>query len=167
MAQMIADAVSQAGANFVDAIQLFLPRIVTTFSIILAGWMIAVVLRTLVRWMLGWLRFNTVCDRAGHRAAAQGRGPAGRRTCSPATVVFWLVWIGFLLSGVDVLGFTVLAGTRRRRSSCSSRGCWWRWASSGGPAGRQLPLEGDAAGGGQRPRLLAPRARGRGAVRSS
>jgi hypothetical protein len=25
-------------------------------------------------------------------------------------IVFWLVWIGFLLSGVDVLGFTVLQG---------------------------------------------------------
>lgn len=26
------------------------------------------------------------------------------------SMVFWIVWVGFLLSGVDVLGFTVLQG---------------------------------------------------------
>lgn len=109
MAQMIADAVSQAGANFVDAIRTFLPRIVTTISIILAGWVIAAVLRLLVRRALGWVRFNAMVERAGI-------GPLLRAADLPpadtlaATVVFWLVWIGFLLSGVDVLGFTVLQG---------------------------------------------------------
>jgi len=109
MAQMIADAVSQAGTNFVDAIRTFLPRILTTFSIILAGWIIAVALRTLVRWMLGWLRFNTVCDRLGITPLLRAADLPAPDVLA-AAVVFWLVWIGFLLSGVDVLGFTVLQG---------------------------------------------------------
>jgi hypothetical protein len=109
MAQMIANAVSQAGANFVDAIQLFLPRIVTTISIVLAGWLIATVLRLVVRWALGWLRFNAACERAGI-APLLKTADLPPADALASRVVFWLVWIGFLLSGVDVLGFTVLEG---------------------------------------------------------
>lgn len=109
MAQMIASAVRQAGANFVDAIQLFLPRVLTTISIVLAGWIIAAVLRAILRWLLQKVRFNAFCDRAGIT-------PMLRTTDLPApdvllsTIVFWLVWLGFLLSGVDVLGFAALEG---------------------------------------------------------
>lgn len=109
MAQMIANAVSQAGANFVDAIQLFLPRVVTTISIVLAGWLIAAVLRLVVRWALGWLRFNAACERAGI-APLLKTADLPPADVLASKVVFWLVWIGFLLSGVDVLGFTVLEG---------------------------------------------------------
>lgn len=109
MAQMIADAVRQAGTNFVDALRVFLPRVATTISIILVGWVIAALLRAVVRRTLGWLRFNAACERAG-------LGPLLKAADLPAptvlagTIVFWLVWVGFLLSAVDVLGFTVLEG---------------------------------------------------------
>lgn len=109
MAQMIANAVSQAGSNFVDAIQLFLPRVLTTVSIVLAGWIIAAVLRAVLRWLLGKLRFNAFCDRAGITPMLKTTDlPAPEALVS--TIAFWLVWIGFLLSGVDVLGFTALEG---------------------------------------------------------
>ena len=109
MAQMIASAVQQAGANFVETIQLFLPRVLTTISIVLVGWLIAAVLRAVVRRALGWLRVNAGAERIG-------LAPMLRAADLPPTdaltsrIVFWLVWIGFLLSGVDVLGFTVLQG---------------------------------------------------------
>lgn len=109
MAQMIATAVRQAGTNFVDAIQLFLPRVLTTIAIVLVGWLIAAVLRAVFRWLLTQIRFNVYCERAGIT-------PMLKTTDLPApdvlvsTVVFWLVWIGFMLSGVDVLGFTALEG---------------------------------------------------------
>ena len=109
MAQMIANAVSQAGANFVDAITLFLPRVVTTISIVLAGWLIAVVLRTIVRVTLGWLRFNAASERAGVAQLLRNADlPAADVVVS--RLVFWVVWVGFLLSGVDVLGFSALEG---------------------------------------------------------
>jgi hypothetical protein len=109
MAQMIADALSQAGTNFVDAIRLFLPRVLTTISIVVAGWLIAAVLRLILRHVLGWLRFNALCDRGGLTPLLKAADlpPADALV---ASIVFWIVWIGFLLSGVDVLGFTVLEG---------------------------------------------------------
>jgi len=109
MAQMIASAVSQAGTNFVETIQLYLPRVLTTIAIVLVGWLIAAVLRTVVRWVLGWLRVNAGAERIGLAHVLRG---ADLPTADILTsrIVFWLVWIGFLLSGVDVLGFTVLEG---------------------------------------------------------
>jgi hypothetical protein len=109
MAQMITSAVSQAAANFVEAIRLFLPRVVTTLSIVLAGWLIAAALRLVVRWILGWLRFNAACERAG-LAQMLKAADLPQADVLVSRMVFWIVWIGFLLSGVDVLGFTVLEG---------------------------------------------------------
>ena len=48
MAQMIANALSQAGTNFVDSLALLLPRIVTTLAIIVVGWLIAMLLSSCV-----------------------------------------------------------------------------------------------------------------------
>lgn len=109
MFQMIADAVRQAGTNFVEAIQVFLPRVATTVAIVLAGWIIATILRTLVRRILGGLGFNAMCERAGIAAMLKTADLPAPNVLT-ASIVFWIVWIAFLLSGVDVLGFAVLEG---------------------------------------------------------
>jgi len=113
MAQMIADAVSQAGTNFVETVALFLPRMVTTISIIAVGWLIAILLRTVLRFMLGWLRFNAAAERLGV-ASLLKNAELPPADATAAAIVFWLVWIGFLLSGIDVLGFTALQGLLSR-----------------------------------------------------
>jgi len=107
MAEMIADALKQAGTNFVDTIAQFLPRVLTTISIVLAGWVIAMVLRVVVRAVLRWLRVNAMGDRAGIGSVVKAASLPDLETLL-ASLVFWLVWIGFLLSGVDVLGFDML-----------------------------------------------------------
>ena len=109
MAQMIANAIRQAGTNFVDSLAVFLPRMVTTLAIIIVGWLIAMLLKTLVRGLLGWLRINVASERFGV-------APLLRTADLPpadaliGAIVFWLVWIGFLISGIDVLGFESLQG---------------------------------------------------------
>jgi hypothetical protein len=109
MAEMIANAVRQAGTNFVDTLAVFLPRIVMTLAIILVGWLIAMLMRTIIRALLGWVRINVASERFGV-------APLLRTADLPpadaliAAIVFWLVWVGFLLSGIDVLGFTSLEG---------------------------------------------------------
>lgn len=109
MGQMISDAISQAGANFVDALARLLPRLVTTVAIVAVGWLIAILLRGLVRVVLRWLRFNAAAERLGIAGSLKAGGfPAA--DVLVATIVFWLVWIGFLLSGIDVLGFASLQG---------------------------------------------------------
>jgi len=109
MLQTIANAIRQAGVNFVDSIVLFLPRVVTTIAIVAAGWLIAMILRTLVRWTLGRLRLNVASERMGVAAVLRtvDLPPADALVGS---IVFWLVFLGFLLSGVDVLGFAALQG---------------------------------------------------------
>jgi len=109
MAEMIANAVRLAGTNFVEAIAAFLPRMVTTISIVLVGWLIAILLRTLVRWILSSLRFNAWAERLGVATVLRTADLPAADALAGA-IVFWLVWIGFLLSGVDVLGFTALEG---------------------------------------------------------
>jgi hypothetical protein len=109
MAQMIANAVRQAGTNFVESLALFLPRVMTTLAIIVVGWLIAMLLRTIVRGLAGWLRINVAAERFGV-------APLLRTADLPpadallGAIVFWLVWLGFLLSGIDVLGFTSIQG---------------------------------------------------------
>ena len=109
MAQRVLEAIEQAGTNFVESVTQLLPRAVVTLSIIVVGWFIAIMLKWLTRWVLGRVGFNTVCERFELAALLKAAGlPSAEALTSAA--VFWIVWIGFLLSGVDVLGFAVLQG---------------------------------------------------------
>jgi hypothetical protein len=109
MFQMIGDAINQAGANFVEALTRLLPRLVITTVIVLLGLLIAILLRGAVRAVLGWLRFNAAADRLGISAPLKTAGLPSAEALV-ASIVFWLVWIGFLVSGIDVLGFSSLQG---------------------------------------------------------
>jgi Conserved TM helix len=109
MAQMIADTVGQAWANFLQNVALYLPRVLATLSIVIVGWLIAALLRVLTRWLLRWTRFDALTERMGLAAVLKAADlpPA---SALAGTVVFWLVLLGFLLSGIDVLGLTALQG---------------------------------------------------------
>jgi hypothetical protein len=109
MAQMIADTVGQAWANFLQSVALYLPRVLATMSIVIVGWLIAALLRVLARRLLRWARFDALAERLGLAAVLKGADlpPA---SVLAGTVVFWLVFVGFLLSGIDVLGLTALQG---------------------------------------------------------
>jgi hypothetical protein len=109
MAQMIGDAINQASANFVDAVSRLLPRLVITVTVVVLGWLIAMLLRGLVRMVLGWLRFGQAAERIGIAAPLKTAGLPAADVLA-GSIVFWLVWIGFLLSGIDVLGFKSLQG---------------------------------------------------------
>src|ERR1700752_3580441 len=109
MAQMIANAIRKAGNNFVESLALFLPRMVTTLAIIVVGWLIAMLLRTIVRSVAGWLRINVAAERFGVAPLLKTADlpPADALL---GAIVFWLGWLGVLLSGIDGLGFTSLQG---------------------------------------------------------
>jgi hypothetical protein len=109
MAQMIADTVAQAWLNFLHSVELYLPRVLATLSIIIVGWMIAALLRIVTRWLLRGIRFDALSERMGVASVLKGADlpPA---SVLAGSIVFWLVLIGFLLSGIDVLGLTALQG---------------------------------------------------------
>ena len=109
MTQMIGDAINQAGANFVETLTRLLPRLVTTVTIVAVGFLIALLLRSAVRVVIRWLRLRAAADRTGISASLKAAGLPPADTLV-ASIVFWLVWVGFLLSGIDVLGFSGLKG---------------------------------------------------------
>jgi hypothetical protein len=109
MAQMVFEAIEQAGRNFIQSLADLLPRAVITLSIVVVGWFIAIVVKWLTRWGLSRLRFNELCERLGVAALLKTADlPPAEALAS--RIVFWIVWVGFLLSGVDVLGFAALQG---------------------------------------------------------
>lgn len=104
MAKMILDALSEAWGNFLNGLAGFLPRLVVTLSIVVAGWIMAAVLSFLTRRLLLWLRFNRLAERGG-AAELLRKAELPPAEALLGSLVFWLVLIGFLLSGLGTLGF--------------------------------------------------------------
>ncbi|MGE0816210.1 MAG: hypothetical protein AB7O28_16405 [Vicinamibacterales bacterium] len=109
MGDMVLQALQEAGTNFLRAAASFVPRAIITLSILLVGWLIASVLRRLTRGALSRLGFARLCQQHGVTEMLR------KADLPPAenlvgTIVFWVVLVGFLLSGVDVLGFAALRG---------------------------------------------------------
>jgi hypothetical protein len=85
----------------------YLPRAVVMLVIALAGWLIAYLLKVLVRSILGWTRFSKLSE---HTGASQLLNQAALPSSSEllSRIVFWVAWVGFVLIGVSVLGIVGL-----------------------------------------------------------
>lgn len=109
MIEMVFQALEQAGRNFLESAAELLPRLVLTLSIVLVGWLIAGVMRWATRSLLARLGFGRLCARQGVTEMLRAADlPEPERLAG--TIVFWVVWIGFLLSAVDVLGLSAVRG---------------------------------------------------------
>jgi hypothetical protein len=104
MVEMIANALRAAWDSFAADFETFLPRMLATMAIVLAGWLIAFVLAWVTRRVLGWVRFNRLAERSG-AAELLSRADLPAADALLASFVFWLLWVGFLLSGFRTLGF--------------------------------------------------------------
>jgi Mechanosensitive ion channel, conserved TM helix len=107
MAGTILDVVSQAWRNYLDGIVRFLPRLLATLSILVAGWLIAAVLRFATKKLLALVRFDALAQRSGLLDVLK-KAEIPSAESAAGTLVFWLLFIGFLLSGVEALGFSGL-----------------------------------------------------------
>jgi hypothetical protein len=109
MIEMVFQALEQAGRNFLESAAELVPRLVLTISIVLVGWLIAGVMRWVTRSLLARLGFGRLCARQGVTEMLRAADlPEPERLAG--TIVFWVVWIGFLLSAVDVLGLSAVRG---------------------------------------------------------
>lgn len=112
MGEMVVEAIQQASANFLRVAAELVPRAVVTLSLVLVGWIIAALLKRVTRVILTRSGFGRLCERQGLAEALRSAElPAAEAIL--ASLVFWVVWVGFLLSGVDVLGFAALQGLVR------------------------------------------------------
>jgi len=102
---MIAGALQEAWLNFSEGFAAFLPRLIAMLAIVAAGWLIAAAVAFVVRTLLALFRFNKLADRTGTtEMLKRAELPAADRLT--ATMVFWVLWLGFLFSGVGSLGLT-------------------------------------------------------------
>ncbi|HKF69463.1 MAG TPA: hypothetical protein VKB36_23120 [Vicinamibacterales bacterium] len=109
MIQDIGDALVQSWRNFASAFVLFVPRLVAATIIFAGGWVIAALVRRTVYRVLAWARFDRLSLRTG---ASEMLRVAEMPTAEVlvAKIVFWLVWIGFIVSAVDTLQFKPFQG---------------------------------------------------------
>src|SRR5262249_8212466 len=103
MRDIIINELTQAFQQMAREIVHYLPRLIVMLIIALIGWVIAYLLKLIVRSLLRLTKFSKLSENAGatqllHQAAL----PSSTELLS--RFVFWVAWIGFVLLGVTVLG---------------------------------------------------------------
>jgi len=109
MIQQIADALVQSWQNFAAAFALFVPRLIAATIIFVVGFFVALLLRRVIHSLLVSFHFDRLTQRIGANEMLRNAGmPAAELLI--AKIVFWIVWIGFMLSAVDTLQFAPFQG---------------------------------------------------------
>lgn len=107
MKEIILRGLQQAYENMVHMIAQFLPRIVVMFIILSFGWLVALLLKYMVRAII---RLTTL-DRLSE---ASGASQVLRKAALPpisellSRAFFWVTWLAFALVGISVLDIPVL-----------------------------------------------------------
>ena len=107
MGELILNTLRQTLGGFYNALVLFLPRVLSMLVIMAAGFLVALVLRVMVRRIFGIASFRKYCDSAGLTQMM-------RKAALPppveflGQVIFWVVWIVFIVLGIDALGISAL-----------------------------------------------------------
>lgn len=107
MREMIVSELSQAIHEFARAFAHLLPRLLVMLIIVGVGWLVAYILKAILRSILRLLKFDRLSENAG---ASQLLNKAALPSSTEllSRLVFWVVWLGFILVGVNALGIVVL-----------------------------------------------------------
>jgi hypothetical protein len=102
MREIIITELTQAWQDLMRGFAHYLPRVIVMLIIALLGWLIAYLLKSLVRSVLRLTKFSKLSENTGathllHQAAL----PSSTELLS--RFVFWVAWIGFILLGMSVL----------------------------------------------------------------
>jgi hypothetical protein len=100
------DLLPDAAREFLHQAAQFLPRLAMAFAIILAGWLIAKVIRFAVERALRAVNFNVLTERAGTDHFLQQGGLRGDTTTLFGLFAYWLVILAALMSAFGTLGLT-------------------------------------------------------------
>jgi small-conductance mechanosensitive channel len=109
MIQDIADALAQSWHNFARGFVEFVPRLVAATIIFAGGLVVAILVRRAVRRLLVWVRFDRVMLRTGGSELLR-KAEMPSADVLIGKMVFWIVWIGLIVSAVDTLQFRPLQG---------------------------------------------------------
>ena len=107
MREIIVTELTNAFQEMIRAFAHYLPRVIVMVVIAAVGWLIAYLLKVIVRSILRLTKFSKLSENSGatqllHQAAL----PSSTELVS--RFVFWVAWIGFILLGISVLGIVGL-----------------------------------------------------------
>ena len=103
MREMIIGELIQALHEMARDFAHFLPRIIVMLILALVGWVIAYVVKVVLRSFLRLVKFDKLSENAGaSQLLSKAALPSATEMVS--RFVFWVAWLGFILLGVNVLG---------------------------------------------------------------
>jgi hypothetical protein len=109
MIQDIANALAESWRNVATAFVLFVPRLVAATIIFAGGFFVALVIRRAIQQLLASLGADRVSLRIGASEMLR-KADMPPAEVLIAKIVFWLVWLGFIVSAVDTLQFGPFQG---------------------------------------------------------
>ena len=107
MREMIISELGQATHELVQEFAHLLPRLLVMLIIVCAGWLVAYLVKAMLRSALRLLKFDRLSEDAG---AAQLLNKAALPSSTEllSRLVFWVVFLGFVLLGINALGVIAL-----------------------------------------------------------
>ncbi|MGA2980048.1 MAG: hypothetical protein ABSD76_10705 [Terriglobales bacterium] len=107
MKEIIITELTQALQDLARGFAHYLPRLIVMLIVAFVGWVIAYLLKVLVRSILRLTRFSKLSENSGAtQLLNQAALPSSTELLS--RFVFWVAWVGFILLGVSVLGIVGL-----------------------------------------------------------
>ena len=107
MREIIITELTQALQELARGFAHYLPRLIVMLIVAFLGWVVAYLLKVLVRSILRLTKFSKLLENAGAtQLLNQAALPSSTELLS--RVVFWVAWVGFILLGVSVLGIVGL-----------------------------------------------------------
>jgi Mechanosensitive ion channel, conserved TM helix len=100
------DLLPDAAREFLHQAAQFLPRLAMALAIVLAGWLIAKIIRFAVERGLRAINFHVLTERAGTDHFLQQGGLRGDTTTLFGLFAYWLVILAALMSAFGTLGLT-------------------------------------------------------------
>jgi Conserved TM helix len=103
MKDVVLRSLDKTFGKFGDMLLQFLPHLLVMLIIFVVGWFVAIILKFLTRRIFAFVNVSRLSKDAGisQILSKADLPPAGALFSS---LVFWVVWFGFLLIGVDALG---------------------------------------------------------------
>jgi hypothetical protein len=103
MREMIVSELTQAMHELARGFAHYLPRLIVMLILAFAGWLVAYIVKVILRSILQLIKFDKLSENAG---ASQLLNKAALPTATEmvSRFVFWVTWLGFVLLGVSVLG---------------------------------------------------------------
>jgi uncharacterized membrane protein len=102
MREIIISELTKAWLELVRGFAHYLPRVIVMLFIAFVGWLIAYLLKSIVRSILRLTKFSKLSENAGAaQLLKQAALPSSTELLSK--LVFWLAWVGFILLGLNML----------------------------------------------------------------